>query len=89
MRSRLQFLIGLFGVGAAAQTVITPCRPVLWFGTERPKPCSGQCPIPECGATIGPWQVKAEEYAVLPDQPRLVRCPKCSNAFWQDAERIP
>lgn len=75
-------LLVLAKAQAVAQ-IITACAPVY---NRMPKPCNGQCPA--CG-TMSEVQIKATPYptTVPPYKPapHLVRCPHCSNAFYQDA----
>lgn len=84
------------------QTTITPCQPRLQFGPPPPKNCNGQCPNVSCTYIAPPWTwVIDGEHFLKPsdDLPasyipspngerdsRILRCPQCNTAYWQDAE---
>lgn len=86
------------GLFAKAQTTITPCQPRLQWGNVLPN-CNGQCPNPTCAYIAPPWKLGGGHpegqpldvfYTSNPSDPwastttRIVRCPKCNTAFWQD-----
>jgi len=96
--NRSAFFLALFApILAWAQTTITACRPKLTWGQPTPL-CNGQCPNPECDYMAPPWHAgeghtetqpmvqyvgNPRDWSPLPFS-RIVRCPKCRSAFWQD-----
>lgn len=95
--TRWKFLLGLWGGGAAAQTV-TPGRidnfpashwRVMNPWPENEKPVNNQCPV--CG-TMAPTAEKYYGRTVLGNEEMFHRrqveggCARCGAAFWQDAE---
>jgi len=95
--SRFAFL-GTFlaTITAWAQTIITPCRPKLQWSGQIPL-CNGQCPNPECAYRAPEWRPGSDNtnqpiafYTTRADdfnsQMRIVRCPNCNTAFFQDPE---
>ncbi len=85
--------IGVFfaaAVAAVAQT-IRACAPVFAGpdGQRTQAPCNGQCPNPTCGVIAEPfhWGNEGFESLYFPvTKARIIRCKRCSTAFWQDAE---
>jgi hypothetical protein len=88
----------LSSLWASAQTTIIPCQPRLQFGAPMPPNCNGQCPNPTCAYMAPPWTAgqghsQDQPLVMYVGSPmdwnpvpvsRIVRCPKCSTAFWQD-----
>jgi hypothetical protein len=65
-------------VGLRAQ-VPQSSENVLGTAWSERKPNNGQCPV--CGVQAEPWKRRPIEFSE-----RLIRCARCSNAFFQDAE---
>lgn len=100
MKTRWQFILGLFGVGAAAQSVIITPGPSI-FGPPLPVPPpvaelrNGQCP--RCGHQLAKftandmdvmakhhWAIRSVNNTIV----QLLRdCPQCRTAFWQSGDQ--
>lgn len=71
--TRFRFLAGVFGLGIAKAQTSEYGRIVEYR--------NGMCPV--CGTMAEPWRPKIDGDIHMP---RLVRCAKCSCAFYQDRE---
>lgn len=90
--NRINFIGAFFAaaVAAVAQT-IKACMPVFTSpdGTRTQPPCNGQCPNPTCGVIAEPfhWGTEDSECLCFPvTRARIIRCKRCSTAFFQDSE---